>query len=108
VSRRTLFIGEGSSGFSSAPTLSELPSAKGPSWRSADTLAGADFRVILPTSCGSARGGSAAGALGLHAVNSTAATPDASEQASGVAICIGSHEASSYVVRLISARESKP
>ena len=40
VSSRTVFTGEGSSGFSAAPKLREAPSAKAPLWRSGETLAG--------------------------------------------------------------------
>ncbi len=50
VSSRTVFTGEGSSGFSSAPMLSEAPSAKAPVWRSEVTLAGTGFKSILLTS----------------------------------------------------------
>ena len=47
VSSRTVFTGAGSSGLSSAPMLSELPSAKAPVWRTADTFAGVGFKSIL-------------------------------------------------------------
>ncbi len=48
VSRRTVLTGEGSSGFSSAPMLSDAPSAKAPLWRSAVTFAAGDFSSISP------------------------------------------------------------
>src|ERR671936_94694 len=50
VSRRMVFTGEGSSGFSSAPVLSAAPSAKAPLWRSVLILADTGFKSILDTS----------------------------------------------------------
>jgi hypothetical protein len=50
VSRRIVFTGDGSSGFSSAAMLSAAPSAKAPLWRSAETLDGTGLRSIFVTS----------------------------------------------------------
>src|SRR5262245_29350091 len=60
VSSRTVFTGEGSSGFSSGPKLSAAPSAKAPLLRSAETLAGVGLRSILEMSYGSGAGPQAA------------------------------------------------
>src|SRR6185436_2415779 len=64
VSSRTVFTGDGSSGLSSAPMLSEAPSANAPLRRSVDTFAGTGLRSILETSYGSCAGGAEEG---LHA-----------------------------------------
>ena len=63
VSSRTVFTGEESRGFNSAPMLSEAPSANAPLWRSELTFAGGDLSSIFDTSYGSGA------AEGLHAAS---------------------------------------
>src|SRR5436190_149758 len=46
VSRRTVFMGAGSSGWSFSPMLSAAPSAKAPWWRSEETFAAGDSSTI--------------------------------------------------------------